>query len=114
MTPHSCEEQTSQRAPKEMRAAAHTADTILEGLETEDTKYITFNALSSIFNILNGLYTAVGSLSERWWHLGGQVKQSSTQQVELREVEYMAIAAFSGQRRKRRSQEGGKQHEMRG
>ena len=63
-----------------MRAAAHAADSILEGLETEDTKYITFNALSTIFNILNGSYTVLGSLSERRWHLGGQVKQSSAQQ----------------------------------
>lgn len=37
-----------------MRAAACTADTILEGLETEDKKDIALNALSSIFNILNG------------------------------------------------------------
>lgn len=80
MTPSSGEEETSQRAQEEMRAAAHAADSILEGLETEDTKFITFNALSSIFNILNGLHTALGSLSERWWHLGGQAKQSSAQQ----------------------------------
>lgn len=80
MTPSSGEEETSQGAQEEMRAAAHAADSILEGLETEDTKFITFNALSSIFNILNGLYTALGSLSERWWLLGGQAKQSSAQQ----------------------------------
>lgn len=75
MTPRSCKEETSQKAQEEMRAAAHMADSILEDLETEDVKYITFNALSSIFNILNGSYV-LGSLAERWWHLGGQVKQS--------------------------------------
>lgn len=37
-----------------MRPAAHAADTILEGLETEDQKDIALNPLNSIFNILNG------------------------------------------------------------
>lgn len=33
-----CEEQTVWRAQVEMRAAAHATDSILQGLETEDTK----------------------------------------------------------------------------
>lgn len=113
MTPSSGEEETSQRAQEEMRAAAHAADSILEGLETEDTKFITFNALSSIFNILNGLYTALGSLSERWWHLGGQAKQSSAQQ-ELVSGKLNTWSLLPSLDRGKRRSRGGKQCEMRG
>lgn len=60
-----------------MRAAAHAADSSLEGLEAKDTKYIAFNALSSTFSMLDSFYTA---LSERGWHWGGQVKKSTAQQ----------------------------------
>lgn len=79
VTPCSCEEQTSRRAQEETRAAAHAADSIPQGLESDQRLRTQNNALRSIFNILDSLYTTLGALSERWRYLGGQVKQSSAQ-----------------------------------
>jgi len=61
-----------------MRAAAHAADSILEGLETEDTEYISFNALTSIYP---GWFVYCAGLSVRMMvTFGSQVKQTPAQQ----------------------------------
>lgn len=78
-----------------MRAVAHATDSILEALETEDTKYFASNALRIIFNILNGLYTALGSLSKRWWH-----HRPGKAVFSPMRVKYSATSAFSEQRDK--------------
>lgn len=66
----------------EMRAAAHTADSSLEGLQMVQrprTQNIVFNALSNTFGMLDSFYTVLGALSERWLYWGGQVKKSRAQ-----------------------------------